>query len=112
MKAERVIMATPLLQWYMNHGLKVSNVIEVIEFTPRQCFRTFVQEVSDARRNSERDPSKSVLFETAKLIRKSAFGGLIINKEKLVYYVKGKANCMREANKPNFVKCTELEGEI
>jgi hypothetical protein len=60
-----------------------------------------------------RDPSKSV-GETAKLIGNSAFGGLLIYKEKhrRVYYVKGKANCMREANKPNFVKCTELEGEI
>jgi hypothetical protein len=49
MKAERVRLGSPLLKWYLDHGLEVSNVREVVEFSPRKCFRSFVKRVSEAR---------------------------------------------------------------
>jgi hypothetical protein len=114
LKAKRITLATQLIKWYMEHGLEVFNLREIVEFTPRQCFRSFVQCISDARRNRDSDPWKLVLGENSKLIGNSAFGGSLINKDnhRQVTYVKGKENLMREANKSNFVKAIELEDKI
>ena len=34
MKGEKILLATPLLKWYLEHGLEVTKVHQVIEFTP------------------------------------------------------------------------------
>ena len=38
MRAERILLATPLLVWYLEHGLKISKVHQVIEFQSQRCF--------------------------------------------------------------------------
>jgi len=48
-KAEKVLLVTPLLKWYLEHGLVVMKVHQVIEFTPEPCFKPFGDAVSDAR---------------------------------------------------------------
>ena len=52
MKGERVLLATPLLKWYLEHGLENTQVHQVVEFTPRPCFKSFGDAVSDARPSS------------------------------------------------------------
>ena len=34
MKGEKILLATPLLKWYLEHGLEVTKVHQVVEFTP------------------------------------------------------------------------------
>ena len=34
MKGEKILLATPLLKWYLEHRLEVTKVHQVIEFTP------------------------------------------------------------------------------
>ena len=58
MKGEKILLATPLLKWYLEHGLEVTKVHQVIEFTPEPCFKPFGDAVSDARRAGDADPSK------------------------------------------------------
>ena len=36
---EKVLLITPLLKWYMNHGLIVSRVYQVVEYEPKACFK-------------------------------------------------------------------------
>ena len=57
LKGEKILLATPLLKWYLEHGLKVTKVHQVVEFTPEPCFKPFGDAVSDARRASDADPS-------------------------------------------------------
>jgi G:T-mismatch repair DNA endonuclease (very short patch repair protein) len=39
MKAEKMLLATPLLQWYIKHGMKITKIHQVIEFnSPSFCF--------------------------------------------------------------------------
>ena len=52
-RARRILLATPLLKWYLEHGLVVSRVHQVVEFTPNPCFAGFTKEVSDARRRGD-----------------------------------------------------------
>ena len=68
MKGEKVLLATPLLKWYLEHGLEVTKVHQVVEFTPKSCFKSFGNAVSDARRAGDADPSKAIIADTMKLV--------------------------------------------
>ena len=69
MKGEKILLATPLLKWYLEHGLEVTKVHQVIEFTPEPCFKPFGDAVSDARRAGDADPSKAIIADTMKVVR-------------------------------------------
>jgi hypothetical protein len=53
MFAEKILLITPLLKWYMEHGLIVTCVHQVIQFDPKDCFRDFGEQVSNDRRAGE-----------------------------------------------------------
>lgn len=115
MKAKQILLATPLLKWYLDHGMKVNKVHQVIEYDQAfPCFRPFVQNVSDARRLGDVDPSKSILAETMKLIGNSAYGSMIMNKMKHrnIYYELGFEAASKAVNEPSFQKLTELSEEF
>ena len=63
----KILLITPLLKWYMAHGLTVTKVHQVIEFDGRQCFGGFVESISNDRRAGDRDPSLKPRAETSKL---------------------------------------------
>ena len=67
-KGEKVLLATPLLKWYLEHGLEVTKVHQVIKFTPEPCFKLFGDAVSDARRAGDMDLSKAIIADTVKLV--------------------------------------------
>ena len=110
MKARQLLLATPLLRWYLLHGLEVTKIHQVIEFKPQRCFRQFVQEVSDARRQGDSDKSKAILADTCKLLGNASYGSTIMDQEKFqsVKYVQGEGEAMMEANLPQFKKLTPL----
>lgn len=41
LSAKRLLLATPLLKWYLDHGLVVSDVHQVVEFRKQRCFQSF-----------------------------------------------------------------------
>ena len=73
MKGEKVLLATPLLKWYLEHGLEVTKVHQVVEFTPKPCFKSFGDAVSDARQAGNADPSKAIIADTMKLVSSYPF---------------------------------------
>ena len=78
MFADQILIVTPLLIWYVQHGLEVTEIYQIIEFCPKKCFKSFADRVSDDRRGGDRDPTLKVVAETSKLIGKS-FGFMIFN---------------------------------
>ena len=68
MKGEKLLLATPLLKWYLEHGLVVTRVHEVVEFTPGPCCKPFGDAVSDTRRAGDTDPRKAIIAFTMKLV--------------------------------------------
>ena len=52
LKAEKVLLSSPLLRWYMEHGLEVARVYQCVEYQKQNCFAPFEQEVANARRNA------------------------------------------------------------
>ena len=71
---EKIVLATPLLKWYLKHGLVASHVYQIIEYEASPCFASFANTVSDARREGDVHPDKTIIAETMKLIGNSAYG--------------------------------------
>ena len=46
---EKILLATPLLQWYLEHGLVVTKIYQVVHYWPEDCFKKFGEEVSQAQ---------------------------------------------------------------
>jgi hypothetical protein len=38
MYGETIMVISPLLKWYVQHGLKVTKIHQVVEYTPATCF--------------------------------------------------------------------------
>ena len=48
LQAERILLYTPLLKWYLSHGLIVTNIHSYIEYASGRPFRWLPEEVSSA----------------------------------------------------------------
>ena len=82
MKTEKILLYSPLLKWYLNHGLKVTKIHRYISYTSGRPFKWFPEEVSSARRDADNDKNKKQLGDTAKLKGNSFYGKMIENLEK------------------------------
>jgi len=71
LKARQILLATPLLKWYLDHGLKVTKIYQVVEYRQMACFESFVTDVSDARRAGDASPELAIIADTSKLIGNS-----------------------------------------
>ena len=111
MRARKILLATPLLKWYLNHGLIISRVYQISEFSPNPCFRQFTEDVSNARRQGDTDPTFEIFADTMKLIGNSAYGSMIMNKEKHVNitYCESKEKASYFVSKRRFRNLTELD---
>ena len=75
----KLLLATPLLRWYLAHGLVVDRVYQIIEYEPKPCFQNFGDSVSAARRAGDADPDKAIIADTMKLLGNSAYGKTVTN---------------------------------
>ena len=82
MKTEKIMIYSPLLKWYLNHGLQVTKIHRYISYTSGTPFAWFPEEVSSARRAADNDKNKKQLGDTAKLKGNSFYGKMIENLEK------------------------------
>ena len=82
MFASRLFFATPLLRWYLLHGLKVTQIYQVVQFAQSPCFKPFGEAVSNARRDEDVDPTKAIIADTMKLLVNSAYGKTVTDQEK------------------------------
>ena len=71
-RGDKFLLTTPLLRWYIAHGLVVDHVYQVVEYEPKPCFPNFGESVSTARRNGDVDPEKAIIGDTMKLLGNSA----------------------------------------
>ena len=75
----KILLATPLLRWYLGHGLVVGRVYQIIEYEPNPCFRQFGESVSTTRRAGDEDPDKAIIADTMKLLGNSGYGKTVTN---------------------------------
>ena len=75
----KILLATPLLRWYLAHGLVMGRVYQSIEYEPNPCFRRFGESVYTARRAGDEDPDKAIIADTMKLLGNSGYGKTVTN---------------------------------
>ena len=81
-RGDKILLTTPLLRWYLAHGLVVDRVYQIVEYSPKPCFQHFGESVSTARRDGDVDPDKSIIADTMKLLGNSAYGKTVTNVDK------------------------------
>ena len=72
-RGDKILFATPLLRWYLDHGLEVMHVYQVIEYDPIPCFRRFGVVVSTARREADVHAHNTIIADTMKLLGNSGY---------------------------------------
>ena len=68
--ADKILLATPLLQWLLDWGIEVTEIYQVIQFKPVKCFQKFAESVTSARREADLDPRKQIVSSMSKLTGK------------------------------------------
>ena len=114
MAAKKIFLATNLLQWYLEKGLEVTEIYEVVEYKFEKCFEGFCDFISNARRDGDIEPSREILGETCKVLGNASYGSLLLDKTKHtnVTYVHDSNNAHLAVNDPLFKKVCSLPGEI
>ena len=110
MKARKILLATPLLKWYLDEGLEVTRIYQTVEFNSLSCFSSFVEEVSAARRLGDISENMQPFGETMKLIGNSSFGSCIMNRElhNRIVYTDNEYKARLLASDSKFRKMSEL----
>ena len=64
----------PLLLFYLQLGLVVTEIHRFGEYAPEKSFNSFVLAAVDARRKNDENPNSSVVAETMKFLANSSYG--------------------------------------
>jgi hypothetical protein len=109
---KEILLYSPLLKWYLQHGLVITKFHCAIVYTPECAFKKFSDEVSDARRAGDIDKAYELIAETMKLFGNSAYGKCITNKERFVSTTYGNENNIsKKINSPHFKDLELLYGQ-
>ena len=102
-----ILLITPLAKWYLDQGLEITNVKQIVEYKPVECFQNFAEKVTAARRQGDRDADSSILADSYKLLGNSAYGKTLedLSRHKDVKYV---TNSAKLVNDPLFREQTVL----
>ena len=82
LSGEKLLLYAPLLEWYLDHGLKITAVHRTIDYKSKKIFNWFVDKVTENRRKGDEHPDIALLAEVFKLLGNSAYGKLIEAKER------------------------------
>lgn len=110
LSAKKIFLTSDLIKWYLNHGLVISKIYQLVEFTPSNCLQDYVNKITTARRSADNDASSSILANTFKLLGNSSYGQMIINKSKFtkIRYIQGRKELSFAVNNDNFISACEL----
>ena len=79
--AQKILLGSPLFQWYLEKGLIVTTVHLLVEYVPHKSFLPFVNQVTEARRDGDKNPDCKILSDLYKLLGNSSYGKTICNKQ-------------------------------
>ena len=114
MFGKKILLLTSLLQWYIKHGLEISKIYQIVQFKRSKCFLRFGEEVCDARREGDVDPSKKIIGETSKLSGNVIYGVTITNKEKFtnLKFTSSPKKASQYVNSNRFIGIEELADDV
>jgi hypothetical protein len=109
MKGDKILLYTPLLKWYLEHGLEITKFYQAITYTPKQCFKGIADNIANARRAGDVDEDMAIIAETMKLIGNALYGRTVMDKEKhTTTSFCGLDKISKRINDPHFKDLEEL----
>ena len=66
-KANKILLYTSILKWYLNHGLELTAIHKYLKYTSGRPYEWFPEEVSNARRDGDSNPAFKLLSDTFRL---------------------------------------------
>ena len=63
---KKIGLATPLLKWYLEHGLVITRIYTIVEYIPNAAFSSFMTQNAQARLDGDRDKDKALIAEMMK----------------------------------------------
>jgi hypothetical protein len=110
LEADDILLYTPLLRWYLQHGLELQAVDTIILYRPEKCMAWFVNEVTAARRLGDTDKNKAPLADIFKLLGSSCYGKFIeaLERHTNVSYTKDEKTVDRALRSAWFEDLTEI----
>jgi AraC-like DNA-binding protein len=110
LRGDKVLLASPLARWYLEQGLIITEIYQLVRYHPRDLFRRFGESVCDARREGDVDPDKKILADTCKLIGNSCYGKTITNKDRHrnVEYIDGHSEASEAISSFDFESLNQL----
>lgn len=109
MKGDKILLYTPLLKWYLEHGLEITKFYQAITYTPKQCFKGIADDIANARRAGDVDEDMAIIAETMKLIGNALYGRTVMDKEKhTTTTFCGLDKISKRINDPHFKDLEEL----
>ena len=73
---------TPLLIFYSHLGLECTKIHQCVQYTPKNCFNSFVMSAIKARRQGDENPISSVVAEIITFLANSSFGYQIMDRSR------------------------------
>ena len=77
MKVKKILLYTPIIRWYLQYGLRLTAVHQLVEYELGKPFSWFPEEIANARREADKDPLKKQLDNVTKLKENSFYGKMI-----------------------------------
>ena len=77
MRAQRIMLYSPLLKWYLSHGLRVTVIHKYLKYESKKPLSWFPKEVAQTRRDADNDPTKKKSGDTSKLKGLSFYGRMV-----------------------------------
>lgn len=65
LRGEKILLSSALVKLYLEHGLVVTRIYQVLQYECKRPFEQFGQSVSQARREGDTHPSFALLAETS-----------------------------------------------
>jgi len=108
-RAYRIMLPTPLLRWYIKHGLQVTRIYRVLQYKPKSWLDDVGQDIIWWRRESDRNTLLEVIAALKKLFGNALYGKTTTDKTRHtnVRYCNDK-NVQRLINDPLFRQCEQL----
>ena len=78
---EEILLGIPLLKWYLEKGLLVTRIHLLVQYIPQKSFLPFVNQVTEVRREGDKNPDCEILTDLYKLLGNSSYGTTICNKQ-------------------------------
>jgi len=109
-RGDKILLATPLLQFYLEQGLVVTKVHQAIEWIAKPCFAPFGEFVSNARREGDQGGS-TVVAETAKTVGNAGYGRFImdVSRHENINYEEDESKVCRAINSLFFRDLQEVD---